>query len=157
MLRKIVVLSALVALSSCAASSSMRVSQNEMIIKTRAAPICGDIGAMKVAQKQAAIETIKAGYDRYVILGQQSQDTTRVVQTPGSYQTTGMMTSTGMYSATTTYQPGMSYVTGGHGQDLAVRMFKDGEPGAANALDARSILGPKWPQLVKADVMTCSD
>ncbi|WP_246764307.1 hypothetical protein [Rhizobium leguminosarum] len=40
---------------------------------------------MNVAAKQAAIETIKAGYDRYIIVGQAGADTTQVVQMPGSY------------------------------------------------------------------------
>lgn len=145
--------------SSCAASSSMRTAQNEMIIKTRAAPICGDTGAMKVAEKQAAIETIKAGYDRYIIMGQAGQDTTRVVSMPGSYQTTGTATvygNTGFYSGNTVYRPGPTFVTGGHGQDLAIHMFKDGEPGASNAISARSVLGPKWELIVKDGVNTCA-
>jgi hypothetical protein len=40
-----------------------------MIIQTGAAPICGGAGALKVSQQLAAIETIKAGYDRYIITG----------------------------------------------------------------------------------------
>ncbi|ANM02694.1 hypothetical protein AMC78_CH00546 [Rhizobium phaseoli] len=103
-------------LSSCAASSAIRTSKNELIIKTEAAPVCGGIGAMKVAEKQAAIETIKAGYDRYVIVGQAGADTTRVVQMPGSYTTTGTATlygNTGYYSGNTVYNPGPTYVSGG--------------------------------------------
>jgi hypothetical protein len=147
------------ALSSCAASSAMRVSQNEVIIKTRAAPICGDVGAMKVAQKQAAIETIKNGFDRYVIVGEQARDTTQVVQMPGSYQTLGTATyggGFGSYSATTTYQPGPTLVTGGHHEDLGVRMFKTGDAGYEQAIDARSILGPKWAEIVKDGQFTCA-
>ncbi|PDS54679.1 hypothetical protein CO663_33875 [Rhizobium anhuiense] len=147
------------ALSSCAASSSMRTAQNEIIIKTRAAPICGDTGAMKVAGKQAAIETIKAGYDRYIIVGQAGADTTRVVQMPGSYSTTGTATvygNTGYYSGNTVYNPGPTFVTGGHDQDLAVRMFKEGEPGSQNALSARETLGPKWALIVRDGINTCA-
>ncbi|MEI3803168.1 hypothetical protein V6R85_01490 [Agrobacterium sp. CCNWLW32] len=146
-------------LASCAASSSMRTAQNEMIIKTRAAPICGGDGALKVAGKQAAIETIKAGYDKYVILGQASQDTTRVVQMPGSYSTSGTMNvygNTGFYNGTTTYNPGPTFVAGGHQQDVAVRMFKNGEPGSQNAISARDALGPKWKTIVKDGVYTCA-
>ncbi|RUM06682.1 hypothetical protein [Rhizobium chutanense] len=146
-------------LSSCAASSSMRTSENELIIKTEAAPVCGNIGAMKVAEKQAAIETIKAGYDRYIILGQAGTDTTRVVQMPGSYTTTGTATvygNTGYYSGNTVYNPGPTFVAGGHNQDLAVRMFKEGEPGSERALSARERLGPKWALIVRDGINTCA-
>lgn len=145
--------------ASCAASSSMRTAQNEIIIKTRAAPICGGGGALKVAGKQAAIETIKAGYDKYIILGQASQDTTRVVSMPGTYNTMGTATvygNTGYYNGTTTYTPGPTFVTGGHNQDIAVRMFKNGQPGSQNAISARDTLGPKWEVIVRDGVNTCA-
>jgi hypothetical protein len=35
-----------------------------MIIDAGTAPACGSMGAAKVAQKSAAVETIRAGYDR---------------------------------------------------------------------------------------------
>ncbi|MFB2566778.1 hypothetical protein [Rhizobium sp. IMFF44] len=143
----------------CARSSAMRVSQNEAIISTSAAPVCGDEGAMKVAEKQAAIETIKAGYDRYIIVGQQGQDTTHLVQMPGSYSTTGTATfsgNTGFYQANTVYQPGPMFVAGRHNQKLAVHMFKNGEPGGQNALSAKETLGTKWAEIVRDGVMTCT-
>jgi len=49
-----------------------------------------------VAAKRAAIETIRAGYDRYVIAGAQSQNNVNVTQMPGQARTSG----------TTTYVPG---------------------------------------------------
>jgi hypothetical protein len=143
----------------CARSSAMRVSQNEAIISTSAAPICGDEGVMKVAGKQAAIETIKAGYDRYIITGQQGQDTTRLVQMPGSYSTTGTATisgNTGYYQGNTVYNPGPTFVMGRHKQQLGVHMFKTGDPGSQNALSAKETLGPKWAEIVKDGVMTCA-
>jgi hypothetical protein len=143
----------------CARSSAIRTAQNEAIISTTAAPVCGDEGALKVAEKQAAIETIKAGYDRYVITGQQGQDTTHLVQMPGSYSTTGTASfsgNTGFYQANTVYQPGPTFVAGHHNQKLAVHMFKDGEPGSQNALSAKQTLGPKWADVVKDGVITCA-
>lgn len=146
-------------LSSCVQSSSMRVSQNEAIIKTSAAPVCGGTGAMKAAEKQAAIETIKAGYDRYVITTASSANNVHATQMPGSYQTYGTVNSYGGYgtvNATTTYTPGPVMYAGTHDQAVGVRMFKEGEPGSHQALSARETLGPKWAAIVKDGVNVCS-
>lgn len=114
---------------------------------------------MKVAEKQAAIETIKAGYDRYIIMGGQGANNVRTTQMPGTYQTTGTATmygNYGSYNATTTYSPGPVITSGSHDQTLVVRMFRDGEQGASNAISARSVLGPKWQDVVKNGVFTCA-
>lgn len=141
----------------CAQTDTMRVSANEMIISTSAAPICGGQGAARVAQKMAAIETIRAGYDRYVILDARRSSNIDVVQMPGSYNTSGSVSPYGSFRATTTYTPGPSFVSGTHDQSIAVRMFKNGQQGASSAISARDALGPKWASLVKSGVATCSD
>lgn len=140
----------------CAQTDTMRVSANEIIVNTSAAPICGGAGAARVAQKMAAIETIRAGYDRYIILNASRSNDVRVIQTPGQYHTMGTISPRGSFNATTTYSPGPTFVAGGHDQSIAVRMFKNGQTGAAGALSARDMLGPKWPELVKHGVATCS-
>ncbi len=67
MLKSIItVVGACLLLSSCV-QSSIIVSKNEAYIRTYAAGVCGSIGAAQAAEKQVAIETIKAGYDRYII------------------------------------------------------------------------------------------
>ncbi|MBO3760353.1 hypothetical protein [Ciceribacter sp. L1K22] len=150
----------LLALASCAQSDTMRTSSNEMVVSTRAAPICGGMGAAKVAQRVAAIETLKAGYDRYVILGADRYNDVRTVQMPGQYNTFGTATTYGgmtSINATTTYTPGPTFVAGGHHQSLRVRMFREGEPGANNALSARAALGPEWERAVKNGVSHCGD
>ena len=63
-----------------------------MIIDAGAAPACGSMGAAKVAQKSAAVETIRAGYDRYIITGGQAQNNVSVTQMPGQFQTSGTAT-----------------------------------------------------------------
>lgn len=142
-------------ISSCAASSTTRVSADTVIVKTSAAPICQGAGAARVAQKQAAIETIKAGYDRYIIVGAASANNVGVTQMPGTFQTTGFAQG-GYYSGTTTYRPGPIIFHGTHDQAFAIRMFRNGDPGASRAVSAREILGDKWPALVKAgSVNTC--
>ncbi|GLS28468.1 hypothetical protein SAMN04488498_1015 [Mesorhizobium albiziae] len=147
-------------LTACAASSTIRTSADTAIIQSSAAPVCGGIGAAKVAQKQAAIETLKAGYDRYIIADAVASNDVSVSQLPGSYQTTGTASVYGNYGtfqSNTRYIPGPSIVSGGHHQALAVRMFKDTQPGASQAVSARDTLGPDWQKMVKAgEVRTCS-
>jgi hypothetical protein len=46
-------------------------------------------------------------------------------------------------------------VYGSHDQGLAVAMFRDGDPGAEQALSARDALGPEWQDKVKNGVRTC--
>lgn len=143
-------------LAACTSSDTIRTSANTAIVRTSAAPVCGGAGAARVAQKQAAIETIKAGFDRYIIMDAASANNVEVVQGPGTYHNSGTY-NRGFYSSTTTYQPGMPMVYGRHEQAFAIRMFRDGEPGAHQAIPARQILGDKWSELVKAgSVNTCS-
>ena len=129
-----------------------------MIIDAGAAPACGSMGAAKVAQKSAAVETIRAGYDRYIITGGQAQNNVSVSQMPGQFQTSGTATygrGFGTNNATTTYVPGPTIVSGSHDRSLGVVMFRNGEPGAENALDARQALGAEWQEIVKLGVHTC--
>jgi hypothetical protein len=145
-------------LASCAGAQVTRTSANSMLVDAGAAPACGPAGAAKVAAKAAAIETIKAGYDRYIITSGSAQNNVAVTQLPGSYQTSGVATYNrgfGTYNATTTYVPGPTLVSGSHDRSLGVIMFKPGEPGFEQALDAREQLGPEWREIVKSGVRTC--
>jgi hypothetical protein len=146
-------------LAGCAKSETIRVSADSAIIQTSAAPACGSTGAAKVAQKQAAIETIKAGYDRYIIVGSQNANNVDTTVLPGSSRTSGNLTyggGYGTYNETTTYTPTV-ITSGTHDQAFAIRMFKDGDPNGANAIPARDILGPEWEALVKEGaVRTCT-
>lgn len=141
-------------LAACARAQAIRASANTVIIQAGAAPICGRQGAARVAQEMAAIETVRAGFDRYILTGGQAQNNVTVTQLPGSYNTSGTY-GRGSYQATTTYQPGATIVAGSHDQDLTVIMFKDGDPGAEQAIPAREALGPEWPEKVKNGIRSC--
>lgn len=143
-----VLLSAAV-LTACTSSDTIRTSANTAIVRTSAAPVCGGSGAARVAQQRAAIETVKAGYDRYVIMDGASTNNVRVARGPGTYHHSGTV-SGGFYSGTTTYQPGMPIVYGRHEQAFSIRMFREDEPGAQYAIPAREVLGENWAERVKA-------
>lgn len=140
-------------LTGCAGTNTIRTSQDTAIIQASAAPACGSIGAARVAQRQAAIETIKAGYDRYIIVDAAGSSNVQVSQLPGTYRTTGTIGG-GFVNATTVYQPGPTIVSGGHDQAFAIKMFKEGDPYASQAISARETLGPKWPELIKSGSLT---
>lgn len=155
----LIVLPLMGALAACAGAQATRTSANTMIIDAGAAPACGRSGAVKVAAKSAAVETIRAGYDKYIITGAAAQSNITTTQTPGTFNTFGTSTYLGggfrTYNATTTYTPGPTIVAGSHDRQLGVVMFRNGEPGAEQAIDARETLGAEWQDIVKSGVHTC--
>lgn len=145
-----------VVLTACARSEAIRTSGNTLVIQTSAAPVCGSTGAARVASNMAAVETIKAGYDSYIIGGGSAANNVTTTQLPGQYQTQGTLSyGSGSYNSTTSYTPGPVIVSGSHDQSLVVRMFKNGEPGSENAIPAKAALGPEWEEKVKSGVLTC--
>jgi hypothetical protein len=151
-------------MTGCASSSVMQLDANTVEISTSAAPACGSQGAQRVAVKNAAIETLRRGYDRYVILGAQAENNVGVVgHTPLTANTYGSGTintysnqATYNGQSNTYYSGGQPIIAGTHDQKLAVRMFKGDDPQAANAVDARQVLGPEWQKAVtKGAGATC--
>ena len=144
-------------LSGCASSSVMDLDRNTIEISTSAAPACGSQGAQQVAVKTAAIETLRRGFDSYIILGAQADNNVGVVgHTPITANTfqNGTINAYGnraTYSGTAnTYVSGGQPIIGGsHDQKLAVRMFKANDPQGANAVDAKQVLGPEWQKVVQ--------
>lgn len=115
--------------------------------------MCGATGSSKVAERQAAIETLKAGFDRYIIVGADSANNVRTMRTGGTYNTTGTVYGN-QINATTTYTPGPIIAAGRHDTAFSIKMFKDGDPGASRAISARSTLGPNWANEIKRGAMT---
>ncbi|KAA0972672.1 hypothetical protein FPY71_02110 [Aureimonas fodinaquatilis] len=141
---------------SCTSSSTILTSSNTALVQTRGAPVCGSVRTAAVAQKQAAIETIKAGFDRYKIIDASSTNNVSVRSTAGSYHTTATARGN-TYNAVTTYEPGIPIVSGRHEMSISIRMFHENEREAAQAIPAREILGPKWLELTKVGrIGTCA-
>lgn len=150
-------------MAGCARTSSIPLAQDTVQITTSAAPVCGEAGAQSVAFKEAAIETIRRGYDRFVILDGDYENGVRVIgTTPVVAQTTGVGTATVAGNtafvsgtSTTTYSGGVPIIAGHHRQKFVVKMFKDGDPAGSNAISARQELGPDWAEAVKSPPHTC--
>ena len=147
----------------CARSGVMPLAQDAVQITSHAALACGREGAQKVAFQRAAVETIRRGYDRFVIVGGEAQKDIQVIgYTPTTAYSTGSATATGYGDTATAYGSSTTMVTGGtpiyggsHNQGLIVKMFRDGDPAGANALEARQSLGPGWQDAVNKKRWTC--
>ena len=161
-----IMISALALLTSaCVQTSTMPLAADVVQITARAAPACGAEGAEKVAIKQAAIETLKAGYDRFIVVNGSSQNNIAVIGTTpvvaNSYGTATAYgsgnTASAYGSSTTTYSGGQPIFGGSRDQSLVVKMFRATDPQSANALDAKSILGPDWQTEMTSKNNNCLD
>ena len=129
---RIATILASLALAGCAKATAIPVAANMVRITTDAAQMCGATGAQSVASKQAAIETIRRGYDGYVITAGDHDKTTSF-----SYNAYGGGSSTQ------------------HHQSLLVKMYRTGEPGSENAISAQQQLGPEWRKIASEGQITC--
>lgn len=152
-------LGVLINLSACASTTSTPVARDTLLVSSSAAPVCGRQGAQKVAFQQAAVETLRRGFDKFVIVGAQQDSDVRVVGTTPIYGTSnisgGVMGSTFYGTGTSTVYGGQPIYGGSHDQEFAIRMFSYRDPGAEDAIDARSELGPEWIEKIKEDKVTC--
>jgi hypothetical protein len=158
-MRHTIIIATLLVLTACARTSVMQVSQNELVLTTSAAPICGTTGSQQVAQSMAAIETLRRGYARYVIVTAGSQNNVSVVQTGPTYaQTYGSATVSGntAYGSSTTYYGGQqTIVTGSHDTAVRIAMLNPGDPGYDRGVDAKLVLGTDWAEKVADGISTC--
>ena len=131
-------------LAGCANTSITRLAQNMVRIDVSAAPACGRSGAVSVVSKTAAIETLRYGYDKYVIAGSGTENNIGVYGTNYGYNyATG-----GIYAT--------PVIAGTHDANMTVVMFTRDDPAGAQALDARTALGPDWQKIVaKGAPNTC--
>jgi len=146
-------------IAGCASTTVTPISRNEIILTTSAAPVCGTSGAQQIVGKMAAVETLRRGFDRYLIGGIHSRNNSRATVMPptGSYTTAQVSTygSTAYGSATTTNYGGGVMYSGTHDASLQVLMLNSGDEGYENGVDARSVLGPDWEALVKDGIKSC--
>jgi len=152
-------------LGSCARASVMPLAADTIQITASAAPVCGASGAQAVAVHRAAVETIRHGFDRFIVLGAQAENNVHMAVLPPNQATTygsgtvtaNPYTNTASYqgSSTTTYSGGGPIVFGSHDQSVVIKMFRDGDPAGQNAVPARATLGDKWQEEVAGNDRTC--
>lgn len=130
-------------ITGCVETTTSRLSQNSIRIDASAAPACGKAGALKLVNKMAAVETIRLGYDKYIITESAAQDNVGVVgyntQTYGTYGYGG-------FNANTYASP---IIGGSRDATVIAYMFKSNDPQGRQAVDARQVLGADWKSIVE--------
>jgi hypothetical protein len=157
-MKSIALLVALVGLTGCASSTTVPLAADTVQITSSAAPVCGNQGAKRVAVQQAAIETIKRGFDKFIVLDTAYQNNVGVVgYTPTIAHSNSTVsgniygnTYSGYGHTTTTLSGGSPIIAGSHDQGLTIKMFKVGDPNGNNAVNARQTLGPEWRKMVQS-------
>lgn len=138
-------------LAACAETTTTQLASNVIRIDASAAPACGRTGAIKLVNKMAAVETLRLGYDKYIISNSRAQNNVRVVG--HTYNTTGHF-GHGTFSANTYATP---IVGGSTDAAVIVAMYRAGDPQGRQAVDARTTLGPGWQEIVaEGPPTTCS-
>lgn len=150
---------ALALLAGCASTSAVPVAKDAVLISTSAAPSCGRLGAQKVALAEAAVETIRRGYERFIIVGAHASSDVRVVGHTPVFASTSFSANTfggtTFGTGTTTFSGGQPIVGGSHDQEFLIRMFNSGDVGFDRAIDARETLGADWQKRVEKQAQTC--
>ena len=135
-------------LAGCAEQSAMRVAQDTVRINVSTAPIYGTLEPQRRAMRMAADETLKSGYDKFLIVDGVNTFKPNVIgQTAATYQSSSQASVVG--SSSGFYGHGTSQATYVGPQPVAmprfesaitVKMFKNDDLGGANALDARQVI-----------------
>lgn len=151
------------ALVACGRTTVMPLAKDVYRVSASVAPACGPQGAERMAFQRAAVETIRGGFDKFIIVSGTSETNVGVLgYTPTIAQTSGLASANSVGNSTfvsghttTTFSGGHPIVGGTHDEGLVVKMFSALDPAGANALDARAVLGPEWMQTVAENKMTC--
>ena len=148
-----------ISLAACASSSVTQLSRNTAVISTSAAPVCRTSGAASVANQMAAVATLRAGYDRFIVGGFGTTNNTHVVSTGPTYATTtgtfNRFGNTAYGTANTTFGGQSTVVTGSNDAEMQILMLAPGDAGYQQGIDARATLGPDWQKKVQDGINNC--
>ncbi len=131
-----------VAVVGCAKTDAIPLSANEVQILVDAAPACGATGAQRLAATVAAVETVRRGFDRFVVTAVNGKSLASAIWTSPS-------ATTDVSSKVTVSSGGWASISRRHQNTMRIRMTRRGDRGAERAIDARAHLGPKWRETVK--------
>jgi hypothetical protein len=118
-------------LAGCAEQTAMRLAHDTIRVNVSTAPVYGALEPERRAMVLAAEETVKAGFDRFIIVNGASGFQRNTLGTTGGYASWNQYG--GTYTGPQTV--GMPRFQ----TEMIVKMFKPGDPQAKNAVDAREI------------------
>ena len=133
-----------VILTGCARTSTLPLAADRIEITVRVAPTCSRDDADRLALQEAAAETIRAGFESFIVI-----DTGGGDHISGHTPMTARKTLYGS-SATTTVSGGAPIVA--RRRIPTIRMFHAGESEGETALSARTVLGADWQTIVTKSV-----
>lgn len=140
----------------CVKTGIMPLSTDTFQVTSVSDESCGITGAQKVAISSAAIETIKRGYDRFEILGQNNDSYSQLMAGPAETTTSVTVNADSSATLTTSSSSGLPMMFERNEQVLHVRTVTTEDPGFSVALSAKGILGENWAELVeKGKIRTC--
>lgn len=155
----------LIVLAGCTTSSVVPFSQDTVQISVADLGVmCGRRGVNKVAFRRAAIETIKRGYDDFVIVDYQYEEPLRFFGTTApqyaTVPTPGLPG--GLHDQATIKVGGGDPIYERQAENsMVVRMFKADDNGVENARgrlhSARGVLGRDWRKRIAEDPDICLD
>ena len=146
-LMRVALLVLAILLTGCVRVSTVPLATDVVQVTAQADSACGQEGAERAALHQASVETIKRGFDRFMVVGTNALSTVRQVgQTP----ITGQVTPYGNVNV----YGGYPIYAETHKQVFTVQMFRTGDPAGNKALSARELLGDNWKELVAKDTPT---
>lgn len=120
-------------LTGCYRQTAVPLGNDMMEIDVSAAPVYGRAGAMDMALTRAANATLTAGYDKFIVMNNNGWNESTL--SGGSYS---QATANNMAGQA---QSGSAINTFRHPEiKMVIRMFHDGDKGAAKAVDARAVL-----------------
>ena len=101
--------------------------------------ICDGRDAERLARRHAAVETIRRGFDDYVVIGSVGGDHV-ADEAPATARTT--LSGSSGRTLFSEHAPLLA-----HHRMLTVRMFRAGEGDSAETVSARAVLGDEWEAL----------
>ena len=137
-----------VVLAGCARTSTAPVGADTIEITVHVGTICDGGDAERLARRHAAVETIRRGFDDYIVVGSVGGDHI-AEEEPATARTT---LSGG--SSRTLFSEEAPLLA--HHRMLTVRMFQAGEGDSEATVSARAVLGDEWEAIVlKGAPNTC--
>jgi hypothetical protein len=138
-------------LAACASSSVTPLAQNQVLIQTTADLPCGNRGTEKVVVEMAAVETLRRGFDGFVVKTTKTEDTLYTNAKSGLKKQARAINEDPIAKSVLNLS-----ITGVYDKSLIVTMLRKGDAGFNTATDARSVLGPDWQKTVSDGVSSCT-
>jgi len=121
----------------CVHESAQPLGNNMAQIDISASPVYGRAGTQRMAMEKAANTTLQMGYDKFIVISTNGWSETTVSGAhSGSFQGSATQTSSVISGSQNSGFSSFRHPE----SNLIIRMFKNGEKGSANAVDARQYL-----------------